>query len=188
MSVSAPTPFDWTAFIASVQPSPFDIDEHLKWRALHDHVASANGDMNRVTTRDTPTHATSSAIVLSSAGVLLHFHKRLGRWLQPGGHIDANEYPADAAIRETFEETGVTAWHPRGTPQVVHIDDHMAGDHRHLDVLFALVADPVDPTPPANESPLVRWVPLKELTKWVDTDAEPRLSLGISRATVLLAG
>ena len=38
---------------------------------------------------------------------LLINHKKLGRWVQPGGHIELNEDSEEAAIRETFEETGI---------------------------------------------------------------------------------
>ncbi len=34
-------------------------------------------------------------------------HKKLHKWLPPGGHIDDNETPDAAALRETFEETGL---------------------------------------------------------------------------------
>lgn len=39
--------------------------------------------------------------------ILLLHHKKLGRWLQPGGHIEKFENPAEAAIREVLEETGI---------------------------------------------------------------------------------
>jgi len=38
--------------------------------------------------------------------ILLIHHKKLGKWLPPGGHIDPNETPPEAAIREAKEETG----------------------------------------------------------------------------------
>src|SRR5436190_16951651 len=69
-----------------------------------------------------PVHVTASAIVTGRRGVVLHLHKRLGIWLQPGGHIHAGEMPWDAARREVFEETGLDARHPEGTPRLVHFD------------------------------------------------------------------
>ncbi|MDB4977879.1 MAG: (di)nucleoside polyphosphate hydrolase [Candidatus Peribacteria bacterium] len=53
-------------------------------------------------------HFTATAIVIDSRKrVLLLWHKRLGRWMPPGGHVDANELPEDAARRECKEETGL---------------------------------------------------------------------------------
>lgn len=34
-------------------------------------------------------------------------HRKTRKWLQPGGHIEPNEDPEEAALRETFEETGI---------------------------------------------------------------------------------
>src|SRR5215510_3939162 len=47
-----------------------------------------------------PVHVTGSAIVVGDRGVVLHRHKRLGIWLQPGGHIDPGEWPWEGALRE----------------------------------------------------------------------------------------
>ena len=41
--------------------------------------------------------------------MLLIHHKGLGKWLPPGGHIEENEVPHEAAIREVYEETGISA-------------------------------------------------------------------------------
>jgi len=38
---------------------------------------------------------------------LLVHHKKMGTWVQPGGHVEINESPEEAAIREVFEETGL---------------------------------------------------------------------------------
>lgn len=50
---------------------------------------------------------TSSTYILEDNKVLLIFHKKLQKWLPPGGHIDPNETPPEAAVREAFEETGL---------------------------------------------------------------------------------
>jgi 8-oxo-dGTP pyrophosphatase MutT (NUDIX family) len=107
-----------------------------------------------------PTHVTGSAIVVDGAGrVLLHRHKRLGRWLQPGGHLDRGEHPADAAVRETLEETGLTAAPPGGGARLVHVDVHEGPrGHLHLDLRYLLVADGTSTlAPAAGESPDVAW-------------------------------
>lgn len=110
-----------------------------------------------------PTHVTSSAVVTSDAGVLLHRHKRLGLWLQPGGHIDAGETPADAARREVLEETGLVAGHTSDPPRIVHVDVHAGGrGHTHLDVRYLLHAPAEPPRPPTGESQTVAWFALTE--------------------------
>ena len=53
-------------------------------------------------------HFTASGLVSDSRGrFLLHFHPKLGIWLPPGGHIEENEEPQDAVLREIREETGL---------------------------------------------------------------------------------
>jgi 8-oxo-dGTP pyrophosphatase MutT (NUDIX family) len=114
-------------------------------------------------TADT-THVTASAIVVGPRGVVLHKHKRLGMWLQPGGHIDAGETPADAAIRECLEETGLRAEHFSGRPELVHVDTHDGPrGHYHLDLRFLLAVPDEDPHPPEGESPDARWWSYEEL-------------------------
>lgn len=105
-------------------------------------------------------HVTGSAIVVGPRGVVLHLHKRMGLWLQPGGHIDSGESPASAALRETKEETGLDVFHPDAGPQLIHVDAHDGPRrHFHLDVRYLLhVADADgDPVPPPDESPDCRW-------------------------------
>jgi len=50
---------------------------------------------------------TASAYVVFGDKVLLHLHKKAGVWLPPGGHIELNEGPVEAALREIKEETGL---------------------------------------------------------------------------------
>ena len=52
--------------------------------------------------------STAAVVVLGGEGhVLLGRRTDTGRWALPGGIIDPAEQPADAAVRECFEETGV---------------------------------------------------------------------------------
>lgn len=107
-----------------------------------------------------PTHVTGSAIVRDGDGrILLHRHKRLGVWLQPGGHLERGEAPWDAAQRETHEETGVVAVHPEGIPALIHVDVHEGPrGHVHLDLRYLLEADGGAPLAPGpGESPDVAW-------------------------------
>ena len=73
-------------------------------------------------------------------------------WLPPGGHIEPNELPDDAALREVEEETGVRALligepaldlpYPRqlARPAGIQLED-IAEGHQHIDLIYFAVAD-----------------------------------------------
>ncbi len=110
-----------------------------------------------------PVHVTASAVVVGRRGTLLHRHKRLHLWLQPGGHLSPGEDPAQAARRETVEVTGLRVTWPAGAPTLVHVDVHQAArGHTHLDVRYVLAGPDADPAPPPGESPDVRWFSWEE--------------------------
>ncbi len=50
---------------------------------------------------------TVAVFVVHNDHVLLHPHRKLGIWLPPGGHIEPNELPDEAALREVEEESGL---------------------------------------------------------------------------------
>jgi len=52
-------------------------------------------------------HFTVAVFVVWEGRMLLHRHRKLGMWLPPGGHIEEDELPDDAAVREVLEETGI---------------------------------------------------------------------------------
>jgi 8-oxo-dGTP pyrophosphatase MutT (NUDIX family) len=103
-------------------------------------------------------HVTASGIVVGRRGTVLHRHKRLGIWMQPGGHIDDGETPATAARREAIEELGLAVEHPAEGPRLIHLDVHEAAlGHTHLDLRYLLLGGDADPAPPPGESPEARW-------------------------------
>jgi 8-oxo-dGTP pyrophosphatase MutT (NUDIX family) len=126
-----------------------------------------------------PTHVTASGIVVGPRGTVLHLHKRLGIWMQPGGHIDAGETPAVAARREATEELGLAVDHPADGPRLLQIDVHDAAlGHFHLDLRYLLLGPDADPQPPPGESPDARWCGWDEALALAD----PTLGDGLRRA------
>lgn len=113
-----------------------------------------------------PVHVTASAVIVGERGTVLHLHRRLHRWMQPGGHIDRGEEPAEAALRESSEETGLALAHPPDGPRLIHLDVHRAAHgHTHLDLRFLLLGSSADPAPPPHESQEVRWF------SWTEAEA-----------------
>jgi 8-oxo-dGTP pyrophosphatase MutT (NUDIX family) len=110
-----------------------------------------------------PIHVTGSGIVVGRRGVVLLEHKRLGIWLQPGGHIDLGETPWGAALRESREETGLEVSFAGpvdegGVPELIHVDVHEGGrGHTHLDLRYLIDGGDADPNPPEGESQLIDW-------------------------------
>jgi 8-oxo-dGTP pyrophosphatase MutT (NUDIX family) len=101
-------------------------------------------------------HFTGSALITGARGVVLHKHRRLGIWLQPGGHVDPGETPAEAAARESTEETGLPV--ALVSEELIHVDLHQGGKgHTHLDLRYLCAAPDIDPTPPPAESQEVFW-------------------------------
>lgn len=157
---------------------PLDAAESAATEHLMRFLRSAHEPFARSTL---PVHVTASAVVLDPVRglVLLHLHRRLARWLQPGGHIEPGERPQDAAVRETTEETAVAVRHPVTGPFVVHLDEHPGPDgHVHLDLRYLLLADLTAPTVGAGETtgvgpgPTLRW----EDAEGVATHADPSLA------------
>jgi 8-oxo-dGTP pyrophosphatase MutT (NUDIX family) len=91
-------------------------------------------------------HITASGLVIDNKKVLLIFHPFIKRWFQPGGHIDDGESPADAAIREVYEETGLVCVLDSEDPEPIDIDVHEIPEnptkgedaHLHIDLLYCL--------------------------------------------------
>lgn len=131
-----------------------------------------------------PVHVTGSAIVLDDRGrTLLHRHKRLGLWLQPGGHVDPGETPARAALREADEETGVGLRHPDGGPCLVNVDVHEGGrGHLHLDLRYLVEGDGAAPfRPGAGESQELCWVDVTEIDAWGDASVSEAVRAAVRR-------
>ena len=113
-------------------------------------------------------HLTGSALVVDADGrrvVVLH-HRKLDRWLQPGGHCDGDANLAAVALREATEETGIDGL--QVLPVAVDLDVHEVappddGPHLHLDVRYLVHAPPGAEPAGNHESNDIRWASLDEL-------------------------
>ena len=95
---------------------------------------------------------TATTFVVWESGVLLHKHKKLGRWFPPGGHVEPNELPDDAAVREVLEESGVPVAligeralplaeprqliRPRGVQLETIALENGTPSHEHIDLIY----------------------------------------------------
>jgi 8-oxo-dGTP pyrophosphatase MutT (NUDIX family) len=127
-------------------------------------------------------HVTGSAWIVDRAGtaaLLLH-HRKLGKWLQPGGHADGDPDVRGVARREAAEETGVRGLTP-ASDGIYDVDAHdipaRPGEpaHVHYDLRFAFFADPAEPPRRNAESHAVAWVPLAEIDALGIDDSVRRL-------------
>ena len=125
-------------------------------------------------------HFTSTGFVVQDGATLLHWHAKLQAWLPPGGHIEPNEDPVQAVLREVEEETGVEVEvvptggveghieHPVQlipplTIMLEDIDDPVQGFHQHIDFIYVC-----RPKAPIMEIPPGwRWVTQEELAAGV---------------------
>ncbi len=109
-----------------------------------------------------PDHLTASAVVVAPGrGALLLHHRKLGRWFQPGGHVDGDGNLLAAACREAAEETGLAGLRPV-LPAVdldVHDVPYPDGSfHVHHDLRFLLLAPPDAVEAHNDESTGAAWV------------------------------
>ncbi len=115
---------------------------------------------------------TASVFIVREGKVLLHWHQKSKKWLQPGGHIELDEDPNQAAIREAKEETGFDV-ELIGVPRLEGVDEsdlvaprflnrhHFNETHEHIDLTyFARVIGGTEMSEGGTE---MRWFSRKEL-------------------------
>jgi 8-oxo-dGTP pyrophosphatase MutT (NUDIX family) len=122
-------------------------------------------------------HFTATGFVVDGDRTILHWHKKLQTWMPPGGHIEEEEEPIEALLREIEEETGFRAEvvtdfatgpfdYPRQIPppRVILLED-IGGpnpDHQHIDLIYFCRS--LGPTGAAGDKDHVqRWVSEGEL-------------------------
>ena len=139
-------------------------------------------------------HITGSAVVArpdGSAFLLVH-HRKLRRWLQPGGHTEASDASAfETALREAREETGIRSFDASRSGSILDVDVHaipahgMDPAHFHHDIRYLLTSDETlhsdnaeDPARP------MRWMTLEEARS---RGADASLLRALEKARALLS-
>lgn len=126
-----------------------------------------------------PGHLTAAALVLHADGerALLTLHRKLGFWLQLGGHCDGDANLPGVALREAIEESGISDLRidPRPIDLDVHTIPARPGEpaHLHLDTRFLVYASPGARPLASDESIELGWFSARDAAR-LDTDDSVR--------------
>ena len=160
MSATGDTRFE--AVFALLRAYAPTVDERVDLASMTALLESADAPFDR--NLFAPGHFTGSGFVVSPGlgAVLLVHHRRLERWLQPGGHVDADDGSVEgAARREIEEETGIGSLESLGGLLDIDVHPipprHDEPGHRHFDLRFAYTTDETELTK-TEEVRDVRWV------------------------------
>lgn len=126
---------------------------------------------------------------------LLVFHRKLERWLPPGGHIETNETPDQAVKRELREELDievelfpynnldVTDAVKRNLAQPFHVNVHSVGDHDHCTFFYLCRPTSSEFDPKRDEVEQAGWFSAAELeSDRVPDDVEDLGKLAIEQS------
>ena len=127
-------------------------------------------------------HVTGSAFIIDNAcrQVLLTHHKKLGRWLQPGGHADGDSDIAAVGLREAEEESGLEAI-SFYSPELLDVDIHVIParkdepKHFHYDCRFLLRSSGSDDFIISDESNDLAWVPFGDILQYTNEESILRM-------------
>ncbi|ELZ84329.1 NUDIX hydrolase [Haloferax larsenii] len=139
---------------------------------------------------ETTRHFTATVYIVNDGAVALHEHRRLGIRIPPGGHVDRDELPHEAGLREVEEETGLEPELVDDTPAVpapdgealprpreqmlydINIHDDGSVGHQHIDHIYYARVESRDIDPaPGEEGPEVwEWYDREDLR---ESDLDP---------------
>ena len=135
-------------------------------------------------------HVTGSALILdtSRCRVLLTHHRKLNKWLQPGGHADGDSDVMNVAMREAIEETGL-AEIKLMTDQLLDVDIHLIPSsgretqHLHYDCRLLLCSVGSDSYVVSEESNDLAWVPMDRISDYTTEESIARM---VDKAKIIL--
>jgi ADP-ribose pyrophosphatase YjhB (NUDIX family) len=118
----------------------------------------------------------SDVFIVNGDAVLLRMHEKYHMWLAPGGHIELDEDPVEAALREVKEETGLAVKLLGVVPSVgddpsrelllpVHMNRHSVSDtHEHISFAYYATSETRDTNPaPGEKRDGFKWFTKEEL-------------------------
>ena len=128
-------------------------------------------------------HITGSAWIVNNAGThtLLTHHKKLNKWMQPGGHADGESDVLRVAIREADEESGLTQLQVEDA-KIFDVDIHQIpargseAQHLHYDIRFALRAHGSEKFIVSDESHDLAWVEIAQLADYSSEESMLRMA------------
>jgi 8-oxo-dGTP pyrophosphatase MutT (NUDIX family) len=170
---------------------PVDATEERHHRAILGHLVHAKSPLSRAKFK--PGHVTASLFIVDPKAkrLLLHHHRRLGRWLQMGGHLERNESASEAALREGREESGLADLELLGAG-IFDVDVHSIPSHKddpehfHYDVRYvAATRNPESIAMDAIESKELAWVDLDKAIELMNEEASTR---AVTKIRKLIAG
>jgi len=118
---------------------------------------------------------TASAFLIRDGKILFMDHEKLGQWIQPGGHIEGEETPDQAAKREILEETGYRIKFVDGEqpeefseeedlPKPFHVNIHrIRENHLHCDFMYLAEVSGESEATHSHEHSGLRWFTMEEL-------------------------
>jgi 8-oxo-dGTP pyrophosphatase MutT (NUDIX family) len=120
-------------------------------------------------------HFTATVYLVHDGATALHEHKRMGIRIPPGGHVDRDELPHEAGLREVREETGLEPTLVDDSPDVegpdarslprprhtmlydINVDDEGNVGHQHVDLIYYARVGGREITPAEGEAPASAW-------------------------------
>lgn len=154
-----------------VEHTPFDYAEYSHTTRTHKFLLQ---NQDCITRSNLAGHVTASAWILcpSKKQTLLTHHRKLNRWLQPGGHIEDDQTVQEAALREAREESGIQSLSLSKT-SIFDIDVHKipahknVPEHYHYDLRFLITAKHKTLVI-SEESNDLKWIDLISIANLVD--------------------